>query len=261
MKLVKDLTTAIIPGDPGTPSSPGSPGVPAYCSSTTSTQKVWVLTTPGTYVAVEQDNPFIMGNGYEAANSRYVYMGGIMELRSRTVTTETCYPAVPGKPAVIGCAPIKEQIVSSMNVGWNSSARSILPLNVGQHIAYTLGAGVYGALYAVGPEGCDNHNISQFRHGIMVDQGGVHVFEAGVIKETLFATQHPSLVMRIYRSYESEIIYVASVGGKDVKVHKSDTHASSLGVIPLYVYAMLYSGGDVGLSAGYQPGEVHYGKV
>jgi hypothetical protein len=258
--LSKEMATTIIPGNPGVPAVPGRPGTPAHCVTETHQEVRYITQQPSTWVSIPNSNPNVMGSGYDSG-------GILLNTGSLTVKTvvevkvDVCYPAVPAIPGTPGVPPTPAQIINSLNSGWNTSARSISPLDLGSCLVYTLSQGINGALYGVAPAGIDVEQEGIFAHALLVDQSGVHAFENGAMISSLMNTQRNGLELRIYRGENNEIFYVAVIEGRQAIMYQSATPASVSPAIDLYVYGYLYSSGDFGLSAEFRSGEVQFGKA
>lgn len=259
--LSKDMTTTVIPGNPGVPAVQGSPGHPAYCQTSTHTVEVYYSQDVSTWTTIPNSNPNAMGQGYNA-NSLVINQGSMTLVRYETVTIDTCYPAEPSIPSSPGIPPTPSQLITSMNLGWNSSARSVNPLALDGCLVYRLSQGIHGALYGVGVAGLDGEQPSVFPHAILVDQSGIHAMEHGSITHTFYNTQIPNAELRIYRGADNTIHYVVARGNSpEIKVHKSLIPASVSPSVTVYVYGHLYSSGDKGMTAEFRAGAVVYGRV
>ena len=259
--LSKEMVTTVIPGNPGVPAVAGRPGRPAYCVTEIHQEVRYFSQTPSTWVTIPNNNPNVMGSGYDNNGMLFNDIGPLTVRQVVDVPVTVCYPAEPAIAGTPGVPPTPTQILHSLNSGWNTSARSINPLDPGACLVYTVSEGIHGAVYGIGPASLDGGQAEQFSHALLVDQSGVHAFENGHMVASLLNIQQRDLELRIYRGQNNEIFYVAVTEGKEAQLFQSATKASVSMTIDVYVYAYLYSSGDLGLSAEFRGGEVQFGKA
>ena len=169
----------------------------------------------------------------------------------------TCYPASPAVAGSAGVPPTAQQISRSLNVGWNSSARSIDPIPYGNFVQYSAAPGASGSFLGLGVAGKDRQGIGAFSHGLLADLSGVWVYEAGVAVTRLSTSYDGTEKLRIVRQAAGNIVYLLVKGSQTV----SHTSAVTSSKLPLYGYGYLYSGGDSINSADIIAGEVQYGSA
>jgi len=206
-------------------------------------------------------------DGYESQPLRDVssdtYNDGTSLTGDQTTTnvSYTVETVMPAQDATTGeSTPLTyTQILKLTNSGWNSWARSILPLRAGTFIKFTAASGVTSACITIANKGMEGAGVARFTHGIICDSSGVRVYENGAMVKTLYATQTALSELRIYRQSSNTIVYVAITGASSV-VHTSTVSTKSL-LIPLYAYGYLYTAGDKITSAVFKTGEVQYGSV
>lgn len=259
-KLVKDTTTDFIPGDPGNPGHPYVPTQPAHWSTdpvTTCTPagvmalrsvKIYpgqtlqqALGLPdGTSVVGEIVSSIDIDSNHDGITDYIlvlVYVGGA----SVCTTSEqrTYHPAVGAQAAVPYSPPTASQVVTSLNQGWNSYARSIASVAVDHCFEFSVKHGSYAAFVGLAPAADEGQSISSFTNGILVDSSGVHVIENGVAVYTLAASYISSDVFRIYRLADGNVAYEVAGGALAV------SHSFAYGTgDTLYAFALLYSGYD-----------------
>jgi len=239
--LRKNITTTIIPGNPGVPATSGSPARPAYCAT------VYVATLSS--VTYFSDPTLIKGTDPQSLPSM---------VWNRTLEpVVTCYPASPAVAGSAGVPPTAQQISRSLNVGWNSSARSIDPIPYGNFVQYSAAPGASGSFLGLGVAGKDRQGIVAFSHGLLADLSGVWVYEAGVAVTRLSTSYDGTEKLRIVRQAAGNIVYLLVKGSQTV----SHTSAVTSSKLPLYGYGYLYSGGDSINSADIIAGEVQYGSA
>lgn len=255
--LVKDIITSIIPGNPGVPSFPGSPEIPGHYETIYVTTSIPVysnytafnnLTSPG------DAGESIIPGSYENTTTNTVptYITAIVESQI-WVPQQDAIPGFPGLPAT------PQQIITSLNIGWNTSSVSISQLIIGDYILYNLNPGLSGSFMGIGEAGLSGQHIDRFEHGIVADQTGVYVFENGQVIKTLSSLYDIDSELRIYRQADGNIVYVF-ISGTTVEVHESLIPAAR-NFIPLYVYSLLHTGGDTILNASLETGTVQFGKA
>lgn len=217
-RLIKSVTTTYIPA------SPGDFGIPA------------TVAIAGYWYTVPQMNCAI-----------YAYSAGVV---CTTTYVPIFNPPRAASPGVPYSAPTPEQIIVSLNIGWNSYASSIGKLEAGGYLKYTIKPGTTGALLAVGYAGKEGVPIGSFTHGLMTDISTINVFEGGIVVATLGANA-PGTEIRIARLTDGRIVYTLSTG-----VQHISTAPTYLPSEVLYVYGMLYSGYDEVASAAFVPGDL-----
>lgn len=235
-KLIKNAVTTYIPGDPGNPGSPAVIGSAGYWSVEDVTTCGYT-TTYTTYCGA--DESLTAG----ALGSSCVSMPQT-SYQCTTTPTYVYHAAVSSSPGVPYSAPTAAQINVSLNVGWNSYARTIGKLDAGKYLNYSVKIGTTGALLALGYAGKEGDPISAFTHGLMTDISTTRVFENGVPGATL-GTNAPDTKIHIARMDDGRIVY--SVGN----VSHISTAPAYLPSEDLYVYGMLYSGYDEVSSAAF----------
>lgn len=231
-RLIKNVTTAYIPGDPGNPGVPETIGTAGYWSSE------------------PQENCTSVGQWITPDYNPLTGKGGLPIFLSSGYTCTTTYEpvyhaAVASSPGIPYVAPTAAQIDASLNVGWNSYASSIGKLGAGTYLNYTIKSGTTGAFLAVGYAGMEGSPLSSFTHGLMTDISAIQVFEAGVVVATI-AANAPGTQIRIARLPDGRIVYAVDNG-----VFYISTAPAYLPSEDLYVYGMLYSGYDEVSSAAF----------
>lgn len=221
-RLVKDPTTTYIPGNPGNPGSPYIPGQPAR-----------TVIEPRTVCTSGYESVYVL----DASGELVTIVGTSTEPTCTVENVLVYYPATAAIPAVPYSPPTPGQLSVSMNEGWNSYARSINALAVDSRVEFTVKPGSRGALIAIGVPNMEGRPIDAFEHGIMVDNTGVYVFEAGVLVEQLATGNPTGTRMSIRRLADGRIAYTA--GGKVVFSAASESVFDTL-----YVYGMLYAAYD-----------------
>ena len=235
--LVKDVTTTYIPGDPGQAGVPATIAQPGYWSLVPQT-----VCTDVVKVIPPEYNP-LTGTGGLPVSFKL----------GETCVTSYVYVYTPPTAASDGipyAAPTPAQIDISLNVGWNSYARSIGKLDAGNYLDYKIKMGTTGALLAVGYAGLEGNPIGSFTHGLMTDVSSISVFESGVVVATL-AVNQPTTQIRIARLVDGRIVY-----GIDTGVFHISAAPAYLPPEDLYVYGMLYSGYDEVSTAAFVAGDL-----
>lgn len=169
----------------------------------------------------------------------------------------TCYPATDAVAGSAGVPPTPQQISRSLNIGWNSSARSIDPIPYGNFVQYSVAPGASGSFLGLGVAGKDRQGIGAFSHGLLADLSGVWVYEAGVAVIRLSTSYDGTEKLRIVRQVDGTVAYLLIKGTQTVAY----TSAVAGSKLPLYGYGYLYSGGDSINSADIITGEVQYGSA
>ena len=252
MSLHKDRTVSIIPGNPGVEPIHGAMGRSAYFS----TKKTTVIVYSGTagwdwflygYISLS------MVSGYFAAYIPTAIQATIIE---KNITTY--HPAVQRTPGTTGVPPTAGQIITGLNVGWDTWSRSIDKIDTDKYLIYTVANGVSCVFVGIGPNGVGGQKISSYKHGIIVDTTGIHIFESGSIVLTIRNNHTSESYIRIVRQIDNSIVYVVTTGTETI-VHVSGaaTHSKFM---PLYAYAYIYTSGDVIISSEIKTGEVLFGE-
>jgi len=209
------------------------------------------------------DGSWEISDGYEQPFER------LLESTGSSVSTSDLYvqpsaddtkiwhppmPAIPGTSSVVTNPSTINKIY---NKGWNSWARSIEQLQLGENCIFNVATGVSGAILGIAPIGFENSVPGGFSHCIICDIHGVHIRENNVTVKTLKDTQTSVSMLRIHRQTEGEIVYVVTTGTETL-VYDSATVCPKW--LPVYVYGLLYSSGDKVLSTQFADyGDVQYG--
>ena len=255
--LTKDIVSTIIPGNPGVPSYSGSPEVPGHYETVYATIVIPIYSSYTAFnnlTTVGEAGDSIIPSSYENTTTNAVptYNSVIVETQV-WVPTQAVIPGFPGIPAT------PTQINISLNIGWNTSSVSISQLIIGDYIAYNLNPGISGSFMGVGGPGLSGQHIDAFEHGIIADQAGISVFENGQIIKTLSSLYDIDTELRIYRQADGRVVYVF-ISGTDVEVHETSSEPIP-SIIPLYAYALLYTGGDLILNSVLETGTVQFGSA
>jgi len=249
--LVKDIVTSIIPGSPEVPAYPGSPYIPGHYETVLSV-----------IVSVSYSNYTLFNNLIGAGGSGEALSPNDSAVPIYTHTSKYIDVWVPAQaviPGFAGLPAIPSQLSRSLNIGWNTSSVSISQLIIGDYITYNLNPGISGSFVGVGGVGISGQHIDRFEHGIIADQTGISVFENGQVIKTLSSIYDIDTELRIYRQADGRIVYVF-ISGTDVEVHET-TSIPIPSIIPLYVYALLYTGGDIILNSSFETGTVQFGSA
>jgi hypothetical protein len=283
--LSKPFREEITLGSPGRSAVQGTPGTPAYYSSELVEVEKWVdgpgitwqpvqcRTTSGrwtenivgdiVWIGSELD-PIVSGSiqcfqplylGSTDVSGRIIkYPTTVFELQ------QTYHPAVPAVASVSMVAPTPNEIAYHNNYGWNSYAISKEPLLPGEFIEFTVSPGATGVFVGIGGTHQYSQRIESFRHGLIADTVGLHIYEDGVTKSALRNTITPASTVRIYRQQDGEIVYVITTITKSIEtaVAKS-TQPITRG--DLYAHAYIYSSGDQIRTASFKTGKVVFGEV
>lgn len=233
--LTKNILSTFIPGNPGVPAFAGVPATPAFCSTEVVTDCTWF------------PNPTItwgpLGIPYYMGIPLWQIAGGvgvqINKWNCQPKSMTTCYPAQPAIPGTPGIAPTPSQIIINKQEGWNSSSRSIAPLEQEQGVLITPAVGIMGAFIGLAPAGYDAYPPNLFTHGLMIDLNGVRVYESGAFVDTLASGYSGTAEISIERALDDTITYKI-VDGSTVTYDSLD----AIPVGDIYAYVMLYAGGD-----------------
>lgn len=228
--LIKNVVDTYIPADPGDPGAPGAIAEPGYWYSEPHVSCSFVRRT--------------------ADNATPTFTRVYWAYECTTSYTPVYRPATASSSGTPYRAPTPAQIIVSLNVGWNSHARTVGKLDAGKYLEYSIKMGTTGALLAVGHAGQEGSPIELFTHGLMTDVSSINVFEGGVVVATL-ATNQPTTKIRIARLTDGRIVY-----GVDTGVFHISSAPGYLPAEDLYVYAMLYSGYDEVSSAAFVTGDL-----
>lgn len=97
-----------------------------------------------------------------------------------------------------------------------------------------------GAYVGLGPVAYDAYPPHAFTHGLMIDLNGIRVYESGVFVETLVGSYTGDVEITITRNLDDSITYRVVDGVTDETYDSLDALPSG----DIYVYTLLYSGGD-----------------
>jgi len=203
----------------------------------------------------------VIGSGYNYDGSFEVLSKNTtVATIGQSVQVTTTVPAADAQEPEYSTRYTSAVIEQSLNLGWNSSARSINELSSGSYIEYTLAKGNQAAHIGIGAEGGDGLSYHNFSHGLVVDVDGIKVVEGGAIVATLATSYDSDTRLRIYRHADRTIVYVAITGTKTT-VYTSKKPFSLAPFTPAYAYGRLYASGDKVTSAAFQSGSVAYGSM
>lgn len=244
-RLIKQTLSTYIPATAGIPAFPGEPPLPAYCSTVTiPTGCSWQLNPAVTWHyergadGYYQWVPYV--NGVKVPVSGPIPVPVMIWTCTGVRHVTTCYPATAGSPGYPGTPPTPSQTIINKNPGWNTSSRSSGRLDIGTYFPLTPPVGIQGAFFGVGPSGMDGAAINTFTHGVLVDLSGIKVYESGVVRATLVTGYSGGTEVRIERYPDGSIVYAVSDG----TTQASYTSTTNGGFGDLYVYGMIYLGGD-----------------
>lgn len=244
-RLTKQTLSTYIPATVGIPAFPGEPATPAYCSTVTvPTGCSWQLNPAVTWkyelgaAGYFQWVPYV--NGVKIPVSGIIPVPVMIWACTGVRHITTCYPASAGSPGYPGTPPTPSQTIINKNPGWNTSSRSSGKLDIGTYFPINPPVGIQGAFFGVGPSGMDGAAINTFTHGVLVDLSGVKVYENCVVRATLVTGYSGGAEVRIERYPDGSTVYAVSDGATQV----SYTSTTNGGFGDLYVYGMIYLGGD-----------------
>jgi hypothetical protein len=160
-----------------------------------------------------------------------------------TMTSTVLVPGTVGTPAI----QLPPQIITSppqqiINVyedrAWDSYATSTNPINEGQYIEFKVLPSSYAVFVGIDTQGITSLAPNSYRYGLMIDAGGVQVFENGVLGAYLgVKTTNP--LLRIGRSTTGQVYY-HYVGNPMVASTQAPIAAGEI----IHGYGLLYSSGD-----------------
>jgi hypothetical protein len=171
--------------------------------------------------------------------------------------TKIWHPPTPAVPGTTTTYTAPSVINKLLNKGWNSWARSINPLVIGEACVFTVMSGVSGTILGIGPAGIETRGPGAFSHSIVCDVSGVHIRENNTQIKTLKDLQTAVSILRIHRQEDGSIVYVATTGTETL-VYTSLLACPKY--LTLYVYGLLYSSGDKVTATQFADyGDVQYG--
>lgn len=172
-----------------------------------------------------------------------------------TVPVTTCYPGTAAVATIPPTAPTPSQIMTAINIGWNSSARSVQKVE-----------GFYQSSFNKNSAGCfigldrkdkDGMHPKSYPYGVMIDGSGVKVFEFGQVVKTLANSYVASSVVRVYIQPDRTILYLIKTGSV------SESYISSVipHLFPLYAYGYIYGANDTVTDPAIAAGNVLFGRA
>lgn len=171
--------------------------------------------------------------------------------------TKIWHPPLPAIPGTTVTHTTSSKINKLLNKGWNSWARSINPLIIGEACVFTVMSGVFGAILGIASVGVETRGSGVFSHSIVCDVRGVHIRENNRQIKTLKNLQTSVSVLRIHRQEDGSIVYVATTDTETL-VYTSLLPCPKY--LTLYVYGLLYSSGDKVTATQFANyGDVQYG--
>lgn len=261
-KMYKLKSIEIIPGTPGSAAIPGTDaiaGTPEHIVQTTEIGSVLMpnpLCVDSLDNTPESDIEGLISGVFDPDSgvfgvSEFGNTGGYTTCSpasiwytSELVTTEVI-PATPGTPATTGTPAVPgtpAQFIEHFNEGWNSWARSVDQLPLGAYISYTVNPGSHGVLVTVGTAGREGNHINSFTHGLLVEPGGVKIFENGTI--TILRYSYTAATeFRLYRQPDNKVVAIVILDNQTL-AYVFPINAHSLKNIPIYAYCYLYRGDD-----------------
>lgn len=277
--LHKNIIQTVVPGQ--TSRVIGTPSVPPICTTafvleqrwvdkpgitwvkqlvnTASSQRFLDVTGKPVVISLTSNDPVIQAWTYVPYWYGIPAPAGmqVQELKLVQVPVTTCYPGIPARET-----DLKDNIgailVTSMNIGWNSYAISISKLAKGQYVEFSVNDGCAGVFVGVGESSKYGKGLSVFSNGIMVDRGGIGIFEHGNRISTLHASTSSSMGIRLVRQPDGSVVYLTIDGTGTVEIVKS---VASPGQSDMYIHAYLYSGGDRIMNTEIKTGKVVFGEV
>ena len=166
-------------------------------------------------------------------------------------------PPTPAVPGITTITTTPNTLNKLLNKGWNSWARSINPLVLGEACVFTVMSGVAAAILGIAPKGSETLVPGKFSHCIICDNAGVHIRENNIQVVTLKDLQIETSSLRIHRQEDGSIVYVATTGTETL-VYTSLLACPKY--MTMYVYGLLYASGDKVTNAEFADyGDVQYG--
>lgn len=239
-KLIKNTTTHFSPGDPGVPADPGSP----YLPERTVTEYREVCGYGPDYnamLAMGWTRHWDPGDGGYGGQWIWVPPGinsGTTIPYSYQCNTEpyqVTYPAQPAVPPTPGRPPVPSEFYTDNNLGWNSGASSIKPLNNDGRYEFQASPSSAGIVIGLnGPEK-EGYGYQDIKHAFYLTHGSVRIMEKGaeILNIGPFAEED---VFSIVRD-QGTVTYL--INGEEVYASEEE----SSGVVTLDV--SMYSGEDM----------------
>jgi len=156
---------------------------------------------------------------------------------AKTVCTVTDYPEQAAEPPIPAIPPTPAQTIANFQEGWNASAQSVQSIAIDEGYLFKVGNGTRGALLGLGFEPWAP-NVGTLPYGIMFSDGEAQIYENGELKETLgnFFRGEEFIIARA----DNYVLYYNMTAG--IYVIREGIPAPSS--VPLYLFSMLYTGGD-----------------
>lgn len=212
--------------------------------------------------ALSLDN--ILGGGYDPttfqdwfSSSQVPNSNSGKTYEATTTTIKTWVPGTDGRPAIPYEPPTPPEFAAVVNSGWDSSARSIEPVEKGSFVSYRASAGAHGVFLGLGRRYFDSMPNESIAHGLLVDGAGVWVFERGAATVLLRSAAGVETTLRIIRQLDNEVIYMVVTGSESI-FHRSSAQA---GIGTLYGYGRLYSSDDIIKDAAITVGKLQFGRA
>lgn len=167
------------------------------------------------------------------------------------VPRQLAVPAVPAVPAT------PAQIDYLLNVGWNTHARTINPVEKENSVAFEVNSAAHGIFLGLGVKNKDGDTVSTFNHGILVDGTGIWALERGAKVKRVKLSPDEGSTIKIFRQQDNKVVYFVTTGTETL------LHVSSVPVqnTILYGYGYLYSSGDAIISPAFITGQVQFGRA
>lgn len=200
--------------------------------------------------------------------TNYIVTGGttsssaFFQVAPPTITVEKTVievwiPPTEEVQGVEAVPPTPSTIRYNKNTGWNSWARSIGAITMGQFYEFTCSDGIEGAMLALGNASQLGSGIATFSHSLLVSVDGVRAHERGIVPKIIKNVQRPIQRMRIYFQEDRRIAYTVITENETVLYTSADKYVRSTA----HVFAYIYAARDKITTSFFDSGKVQYGSV
>lgn len=288
--LIKDFIQTVVPGVPAVPEVPAVDGYWDYVEPVAfypitdhyslymdiDPKKVSVF-APGTYIYNYYAELVALGHGpvweseawdlndIENSLSRE-YLVSLFDGRTRVrqlITfsiggLEAAYQGYVEPIALVPAVPaIPESYIESRNDGWNTWARSIDPLELGEYLSMTIPVGIDEIKVVIGPQNSIGNLPDNYRFVMSISGTVVQVEEYGTVVSSLDVARTVDTELRVTRQPDGRVAFMAIRGSNSLLFIADGTYIPS----NIYCFAFIKDTGDSILSADISPGYIVFGSA
>jgi len=191
---------AIVSGEPGTAGTPAIPGRPAVPAR-------WEKIVDSSGAARQSALNLLTAQLSSGFITQEQYVASLDNLPPQTITTLVFVPGTPEVPPVPGTPGTESTLVTDLNIGWNSGARSVQEEKAGCEVEFTFSQDTVGAAAGFNNKADEAATIEEIGWGFQFLAGDVRVVEAGTFISITPSSVSEGAVFKIIRDADGVVTY------------------------------------------------------